>query len=78
MSPPQGVSPALLEALGLDVSISAPSPTFPQLLEKLWTMKFQGMVTLHFAGGVPRSVVLAQPVNVPLDTRLDTRRDSGG
>lgn len=74
MSPPAGVSPALLEALGLDVSDGVPTPTFPQLLEKLWAMKYQGMVTLHFAGGVPRSVVLAQPVNVA----LDTRRDSGG
>ena len=73
MSPPHGVSPALLAALGLEHADSAPTPTFPDLLQRLWAMKFQGMVTLHFAGGVPRSVVLAQPMNI----QLDTRRDSG-
>ncbi len=72
MSPPHGVSPALLEALGLDIADMVQTPTFPDLLQKLWAMKYQGMVTLHFAGGLPRSVVLAQPVSIQLDSRKDS------
>lgn len=64
-SPP--VSSALIDALGLESTDSPSAPTFPELLEKLWAMKYQGMVTLHFAGGVPRSVVLSQPLQIPLD-----------
>jgi hypothetical protein len=62
------VSPALIDALGLESLDQASAPTFPELLEKLWAMKYQGMVTLHFAGGMPRSVVLSQPVQIGLDT----------
>lgn len=62
------VAQALLDALGVESTDSATPPSFPDLLQKLYAMKFQGMVTLHFAGGVPRSVVLTQPVTLPLDT----------
>lgn len=62
------VSPALIDALGLESTDSPSAPTFPELLEKLWAMKYQGLVTLHFAGGLPRAVVLSQPTQIELDT----------
>jgi hypothetical protein len=41
-------------------------PTFPELLERLYADKFQGPVTLHFAGGLPRRVEFPRPVQVDL------------
>lgn len=50
-------------------SMNEPTPpSFPELLERLYQMRFQGSCTLHFAGGIPRAVVLSQPVQIPLDT----------
>lgn len=43
-------------------------PTFPELLEQLYQLRYTGPLTLNFAGGIPRNVVLSQPVQVPLDT----------
>lgn len=47
--------------------------TFQDLLTRLWEAKYQGSVLLDFAGGLPRSIVLSQPVRVPLDTPSRTR-----
>ena len=54
-----------LDLEGWDLSTP---PTFQDLLARLYTAKFQGSVTLHFAGGIPRAVVLNQPKSIPLDT----------
>lgn len=62
-------APALLEILGLEALSQASPPTFQEMLERLYTAKFQGSVTLHFAGGLPRSVTVSQPVQVPLTTK---------
>lgn len=43
-------------------------PTFQDLLQRLYEIRFQGTVSLNFAGGIPRSVVLNQPVQVPLNS----------
>lgn len=60
----------------IDVLDTADPLSFPDLLERLYHLRFQGEVTLHFAGGVPRAVVLAQPVSVPLlVSPLTNRRD---
>lgn len=61
-------SPPLVDVLGLEDLDSATLPTFQELLTKLWEAKYHGSVTLHFAGGVPRSVVLSQPIQVALDS----------
>ena len=59
-------SAAVVDALE---SLNSPTPpTFAELLERLYQMRFQGAVTLHFAGGIPRAVVLSQPKQIPLDT----------
>ena len=58
----------LEEAIGLEALNQATAPTFQELLERLYAAKFQGSVTLHFAGGLPRSVVLNQPKSIPLET----------
>lgn len=64
MSPPAIVS--VIEAIeGLN---QATPPTFPELLERLYQLRYTGQITLNFAGGLPRNVVLSQPVQVPLDT----------
>ena len=60
---------ALAEALGLESMNQPTLPTFQELLERLYRVKYQGSVTLHFAGGLPRSVVLNQPVQVPLGSK---------
>lgn len=54
-------------AIGLETLNQATAPTFQELLERLYAAKFQGSVTLHFAGGIPRQVVLNQPKSIPLD-----------
>lgn len=59
---------SLIEILGLEAMDQATAPTFSTLLQKLYDARFQGAVTLHFAGGLPRSLTLSQPVAVPLDT----------
>lgn len=56
------------DALGLESLNVATAPTFPALLETLYTARYTGSITLHFAGGIPRAVVLSQPVQIPLDT----------
>ncbi len=62
------MSPALASLLDALESMDAASPpTFPQLLQTLYDLRYTGAVTLHFAGGVAREAVLAQPVAVPLD-----------
>lgn len=48
---------------------STTAPTFAELLERLYDLRYQGQVVLHFAGGIPREVVLSQPVKVPLCTK---------
>ncbi len=58
----------LPDALGLETLNQTTPPTFAELLQRLWEAKYQGQVVLHFAGGVPRSVVLSQPVQVDSDT----------
>lgn len=56
----------LADVLGLD-SMNQPTPlTFPELLERLYHLRYQGKVTFHFVGGVARAVELSQPVQVPL------------
>lgn len=47
-------------------------PTFPELLARLWDIRYSGQLTLHFAGGRPLSVVLSQPIQVPLDSGKGT------
>ena len=49
----------------LDLTIP---PTFAALLDYLWSLRFQGSVTLHFAGGIPRAVELIERTHIPLDT----------
>jgi hypothetical protein len=44
-------------------------PTLQQLFDRLYEMRYQGNLTLCFAAGVPRQVVLDQPVRVPLDVK---------
>lgn len=57
------------DILGLEELNQPFAPTFEDLLTKLWMAKYQGSVTLHFAGGLPRSVVLSTPiVTIALDT----------
>jgi hypothetical protein len=48
---------------------TAEPPTFMELLERLYALRYTGPVVLHFAGGLPRQVVLDQPVRVPLDVK---------
>ena len=51
-------------------SLNAVSPpTFMELLDRLYAMRYQGNLTLHFAAGIPRQVVLDQPLRVPLNTK---------
>ena len=57
---------ALVDAL--EALNQSTEPTFAELLQRLYEMRFQGTVSLNFAGGLPRSVVLNQPVQVHLDT----------
>lgn len=65
-------SPSLSDILGLEACNQVTSPTFQELLTRLWEARFQGAVTLHFAGGLPRSVVLsAAVVQIALDSRKD-------
>jgi hypothetical protein len=63
-------SGALIEDV-LEALDAATAPTFPELLGKLWDLRYQGSVTFHFAGGLPRAVVLQQEAQVPLDTRKE-------
>jgi hypothetical protein len=44
-------------------------PTFMELMERLYRMRYTGPCTLHFAGGLPRQVVLDQPIRVALDAK---------
>ena len=64
------MTPTLTEAIE-SLNASTP-PTFHELLMRLYEMRYQGSVTLNFAGGLPRCVVLNQPVQVPLDTKALT------
>jgi hypothetical protein len=66
VSPAASPTATIVEALE---SLDSPTPpTFAELLDRLYQMRFQGAVTLHFAGGIPRAVVLSQPKQIPLDT----------
>lgn len=66
--PPSPSLDALVTVLGIDSMDSPTAPTFPALLQRLYDCRFQGRMTLNFTGGVPRTVELAQPLQVPLDT----------
>lgn len=59
---------SILDALGVEAFDSATPPTFQELLQRLYDLRYQGSITMDFAGGLPRSIVLTQPVRIPLDT----------
>lgn len=62
-------SPHVPDVLDLEALNSSGPLTFPDLLDRLYQGKYTGALTLHFAGGVARAVVLsADPVKLPLDT----------
>ena len=50
------------------LNTSAP-PTFMDLLNRLYHMRYQGNVVLHFDGGVARAVTLNQPIHITLDCK---------
>lgn len=56
------------DILQLETLNQAGVPTLAELFERLYAARFQGPVTLHFAGGLPRNVEFPQPIQVPLDT----------
>lgn len=58
----------IIDFLDLEATDQPAAPTFQTLLEKLWTARFCGAVTLHFAGGRPLAVVLQQETRIVLDT----------
>ncbi len=66
MSTPARPSPTLIEQIE-SLNTDEP-PTFLELLDRLYQMRYTGPCTLHFAGGRPRQVVLDQPIRVTLDT----------
>ncbi len=45
------------------------APTFPELLEQLWQMRFDGQVVLQFNGGRPLAVVFSEPRRMALGTK---------
>ncbi len=56
----------LIDVLGLESLDSLAPPSFPDLLQRLYTAKYTGKVVLDFAGGTPRQVEFPQPVRLPL------------
>ncbi len=68
MSSTNGHAPSASLIEQIESLSTAEPPTFMELLERLYQMRYTGPCTLHFAGGRPRQVVLDQPIRVALDT----------